>query len=208
MIYCYIVLGFFIWFLIVTFSYFTLKEDYTDYFLFEADGVMMFLTLVSIIAELIMTFIILYHFKDYLAYILHHILLVCILTAVLFLLSVLYYQLLQEAGWKQYKKIKLYRMQKNEIRRQLDGIKKYSKEIKCDSDLTDEDRKKLLELLKDSKKALKKSYSDVCLALHMLTIKDTLDSVNVNTDEINVQDELQERLDVIDSLDELSKKYQ
>ena len=76
------------------------------------------------------------------------------------------------------KKIILYKKQLDEVESCIKSTSKAIKKLKNDKDIEETQKRETLALLKDSKKALKATYLELMLAIHMIQVGDTIGGLN------------------------------
>ena len=98
------------------------------------------------------------------------------------------------------KKIILYKKQLDEVASRIKITKKAIKNIKSDKEIEETQKRETLDLLKDSKKALKATYLELKLAIHMIQVGDTIGELNDTWS----KEELQHQIDVMESRKKLT----
>lgn len=98
------------------------------------------------------------------------------------------------------KKIILYKKQLDEVESRIKSTSKAIKKLKNDKDIEESKKKETLALLKDSKKALKATYLELKLAIHMIQVGDTIGGLNDTWS----KEDLQHQLDIMESRKKLT----
>ena len=92
------------------------------------------------------------------------------------------------------KKIIYYKKQLDEVESRIKSTSKAIKKLKNDKDIEETQKRETLALLKDSKKALKATYLELMLAIHMIQVGDTINGLN-DLVEPWTMEELQHQID-------------
>lgn len=115
-----------------------------------------------------------------------------------------FFILWKKLGLKKFVFIVKQKQKLENLSSQIKEISSTIKELKKDDTIEEESKNEHIRILKETRKALKHSYSDMKIAIHMMQLKDTLQDVNdfaITTTE--TKEELVHQLDIIESKQKL-----
>lgn len=123
-------------------------------------------------------------------------LILCIILLVLLVCLILL--LWKKLDMGKMQKMIQYKKKLLEIENKIRNTKIAIKNVKNDDEIEEDKKRETLILLKETRRALKVSYSDLKLALHMLQVGNTISELN-GMDETIQREELQHQIDIMAS---------